>query len=83
MTDAKPPLAKPDPRSQTDETGHVLWIAGALQAYPMDERRAGQLAAELSAMQAFVRQQARTLAFEDEPSTYRATQHRTSVLDVD
>lgn len=82
MTDAKPP-AQSGPRSQVDETEHVHWIAGVLQAYPIDERRAGQLAAELSAMHAFVRQQARTLAFEDEPSTYWATQHRTSVLDVD
>jgi hypothetical protein len=51
----------------------VLWLA-ALQDYGLDRERAGQLAAELEETRAFLRKEASTLTFDDEPSTFHVVQ---------
>jgi hypothetical protein len=63
-----------------DDVEHVLWLA-ALQDYGLDRERAEQLAVELQETRSFLRKEATSLAFEDEPSTFRVVQALGAVHD--
>ena len=63
-----------------EDVEHLLWLA-ALQDYSLDRERAEQLAAELRETRAFLRNEARALTFDDEPSTFRVVQALGAVND--
>jgi hypothetical protein len=63
-----------------EDVEHLLWLA-ALQDYSLERERAEQLAAELRGTRAFLRNEARALTFDDEPSTFRVVQALGAVND--
>lgn len=67
----------------SDNADHVRWMSEILQGYNFGTERAEQLAAELKSLRTFIAANAENLAFEDEPSTFRATQTAIGAPDVD
>ncbi len=67
----------------SDAADHVFWMSETLQGYGISTERAEQLAAELKSLRTFIAAKAEGLAFEDEPSTFRATQTSMGATDVD
>ena len=67
----------------SDDADHVFWMSETLQGYSISTDRAEQLAAELKSLRTFVAARSEGLAFEDEPSTFRATQTSMGAPDVD
>ena len=58
-------------------------MSETLQGYSTGAERAEQLAAELKSLRTFIAAKAEKLAFEDEPSTFRAIQTSMGAADVD
>jgi hypothetical protein len=72
-----------EPLPMSDDADRVFWMSETLQGYSIGTERAEQLAAELKSLRTFIAAKAKELVFEDEPSTFRATQTSMGAPDVD